>query len=120
MPETSPSDKVAALLTEAGLNTILNGIGDGFYAVDRDWRIILFNAEAERHFRRPQADVLGKKLWELFPDAAETALGQLFIEGPWKAARRSAPRPSRSSSAAAGSPTGCSRSATAWASCSAT
>ena len=81
MPETSPtSDKVAALLTEAGLNTILNGIGDGFYAVDRDWRIILFNREAERHFRRPPGEVLGRRLWELFPDARETALGQLFTK----------------------------------------
>ena len=60
------------------LNTILNGIGDGFYAVDRDWRIILFNREAERHFRRPPEEVLGRKLWEPFPDAAETALGRLF------------------------------------------
>ena len=37
------AEKVAALRTEAGLATILDGIGEGFYAVDRDWRIILFN-----------------------------------------------------------------------------
>ena len=37
------ADKVAALRTEAGLAAILDGIGEGFYAVDRDWRIILFN-----------------------------------------------------------------------------
>src|ERR1043165_2368747 len=80
LAESPVNDKVAALLTEAGLNTILNGIGDGFYAVDRDWRIILFNREAERHFRRPPDEVLGRKLWDLFPSAADTALGRLFIK----------------------------------------
>ena len=81
MPDRSIiAEKVAALLTEAGLETILNGIGDGFYAVDRDWRIILFNREAERHFRRPPEEVLGRKLWELFPNARDTALGKLFTK----------------------------------------
>jgi len=81
MPDRSlVHDKIAALLTEAGLNTILNGVGDGFYAVDRDWRLILFNREAERHFRRPGEDVLGHKLWDLFPNARETALGRLFTK----------------------------------------
>lgn len=82
MPDSqSPvSDTVAALLTESGLNTILDGIGDGFYAVDRDWRIILFNAEAERHFRRPAGEVRGRKLWDLFPTARDTSLGRLFTQ----------------------------------------
>ena len=81
MPDQSlVAGKVAALLTKAGLSTILDGIGDGFYAVDRDWRIILFNREAERHFRRSPEDVLGHKLWDLFPSARETALGTLFTK----------------------------------------
>ena len=81
MPDQSlVAGKVAALLTKAGLSTILDGIGDGFYAVDRDWRIILFNREAERHFRRSPEDVLGHKLWDLFPGARETALGTLFTK----------------------------------------
>lgn len=58
--------------------TILDGIGEGFYAVDREWRIILFNDEAARHFRRAPDDVIGCNLWETFPRARETGLGQLF------------------------------------------
>ncbi len=61
-PDAPPSliaERVAALCNQAGLATILDGIGDGFYAVDRDWRIILFNAEAERHFRRPPDQLHG-------------------------------------------------------------
>jgi PAS domain S-box-containing protein len=79
-PKSLIGEKVAALLTEAGLDTILDGIGDGFYALDRDWRIILFNGEAERHFRRSADAVLGRVLWELFPAARDTALGRLFLE----------------------------------------
>ena len=71
--------QLAALCTEEGLKTILDGIGEGFYAVDRDWRIILFNDEAARHFRRAPEEVLGYNLWEMFPRARETGLGQLFL-----------------------------------------
>jgi two-component sensor histidine kinase len=58
---------------------VLDGIGDGFYAVDCDWRIILFNNEAAQHFQRTPAEVLGRNLWEAFPRARETGLGQLFL-----------------------------------------
>jgi PAS domain S-box-containing protein len=71
---------LAALCTEEGLKTILNGVGEGFYAVDRDWRIILFNNEAAQYFRRAPEEALGRNLWETFPRARETGLGQLFIK----------------------------------------
>jgi two-component sensor histidine kinase len=73
------SEKLAALCTDAGLQTVLNGIGEGFYAVDCDWRIILFNDEAARYFQRPAAEMLGRVLWEVFPRARETGLGRLFL-----------------------------------------
>ena len=75
-----PFDQLAALCTEDGLKTILNGIGEGFYAIDRDWRIILFNDEAAQHFKREPEDVIGRNLWEIFPRARETGLGQLFLK----------------------------------------
>ena len=77
---SATSDKLAALCSEAGLTTVLDGIGEGFYAVDRDWRVILFNKEAAQHFRRAPEEVLGRNLWEAFPRARETGLGQLFVK----------------------------------------
>lgn len=65
---------------EAELATILEGIGEGFYAVDREWRIRRFNSEAARHFGRAPHEVLGRILWETFPGARETPLGQLFLD----------------------------------------
>jgi PAS domain S-box-containing protein len=65
---------------EAELVTILEGIGEGFYAVDREWRIRRFNSEAARHFQRAPQEVLGRTLWEAFPGARETPLGRLFLD----------------------------------------
>jgi PAS domain S-box-containing protein len=65
---------------ETEITTILEGIGEGFYAVDRGWRITRFNSEAARHFGRTPEEVLGRELWAVFPGARETALGQLFLE----------------------------------------
>ncbi len=73
------SDKVAALQTAAGLTTILDGIGEGFYALDCDFRFLLFNSEASRHFRLTADDVLGRVLWEVFPGSRETGLGRLYL-----------------------------------------
>ncbi len=66
--------------SETELGLILEGIGEGFYAVDRDWRVRRFNSEAARHFGRAPAEVLGRSLWELFPGARETDLGRLFLQ----------------------------------------
>ena len=65
---------------EAELATIVEGIGEGFYAVDHEWRIRRFNSEAARHFAREPHDVVGRELWEVFPGARETSLGQLFLQ----------------------------------------
>ncbi|UYN97438.1 MAG: PAS domain-containing protein [Enhydrobacter sp.] len=62
------------------LTAILEGIGEGFYALDRDWRITRFNSEAARHFGRPAGEMIGRRLWDLFPDALNTDLGRLFID----------------------------------------
>jgi two-component sensor histidine kinase len=70
----SPLDK------EQELTAILEGIGEGFYAVDRDWRITRFNSEAARHFRKQPAEMIGRKLWDVFPDAPSTDLGRLFFD----------------------------------------
>jgi PAS domain S-box-containing protein len=48
---------------------ILDGIGDGYYAIDRDWRITFFNKAAEDFFGLPRSSILGRSLWDIFPSA---------------------------------------------------
>jgi two-component sensor histidine kinase len=64
---------------EIELETILEGIGEAFYAVDKDWVITRFNTEASKHFHRPVSDMIGRRLWDIFPQALDTDLGRTFL-----------------------------------------
>jgi PAS domain S-box-containing protein len=52
---------------EQELNRTLESIGDGFFALDAQWRCVHFNAKAERLLRMSREDVLGRNFWEAFP-----------------------------------------------------
>ncbi len=55
------------------LSGILGRIRDGFVALDRDWRYVYVNEEAARQQHRNAADMLGKSIWDLFPDLVGTS-----------------------------------------------
>ncbi|HEV8714699.1 MAG TPA: ATP-binding protein, partial [Candidatus Binatia bacterium] len=48
---------------------ILESISDAFYALDRQWRFTYLNQQAERLLRKSQVELLGKNVWEEFPEA---------------------------------------------------
>jgi PAS domain S-box-containing protein len=52
------------------LSNILESISDAFFAVDHEWRFTYVNRRAEELWSRTRADLLGKNLWEEFPQAA--------------------------------------------------
>jgi PAS domain S-box-containing protein len=58
-PETEPH--------EARLEAVLESITDGFYALDSEWRFVIFNRAAEAYFGASRDEVLGKNLWDVFP-----------------------------------------------------
>jgi len=60
------------LALEARLITTLESITDGFSLMDKDWRFTFLNSQAERMLQRPAGELLGKNLWEEFPDIAGT------------------------------------------------
>ena len=47
---------------------ILSSITDAFFAVDEGWRFTYLNATAEQLLHRNQAALLGRSLWEEFPE----------------------------------------------------
>jgi PAS domain S-box-containing protein len=57
---------------------ILERITDGFYALDRDWNIIYWNKEAEVMLGKTRQEVLGKSLWDCFPDAVNMNFYTLY------------------------------------------
>tara|TARA_R110002020_G_scaffold466202_1_gene688471 strand:+ start:33056 stop:37795 length:4740 start_codon:yes stop_codon:yes gene_type:complete len=52
-------------------NNILESIGDAFFAVDRDWVVTYWNKEAEKILGKKRQEILGRVLWESYPDAVE-------------------------------------------------
>jgi PAS domain S-box-containing protein len=52
---------------EQRVTAILEGIGDGFWGLDRQWRLTYFNRAAEAFFGHSRAEVLGRSLWDAFP-----------------------------------------------------
>ena len=47
---------------------ILESISDAFYAVDEGWCLTYVNGKAEELWGRPREDLLGKNVWEEFPE----------------------------------------------------
>jgi len=68
MPTTPPSEPSH----EARLEAVLESVSDAFYALDTDWRYVVFNRAAEEYFGVNRAALLGKVLWEVFPQGVGT------------------------------------------------
>jgi diguanylate cyclase (GGDEF)-like protein/PAS domain S-box-containing protein len=50
----------------------LETIADAFYTLDKQWRFTYLNAATERLLRRSRHELLGKVLWDAFPDLVGT------------------------------------------------
>lgn len=51
---------------------ILESIRDGFYALDNNWTVTYWNKEAERILGMSRSDIIGRNIWEAYPDAVKT------------------------------------------------
>jgi PAS domain S-box-containing protein len=61
---------------ETELSEILGRISDGFYALDEEWRFTHLNARAEAMLDHPRAELLGRVLWDVFPEAVDSEFGE--------------------------------------------
>ncbi|HEX7177612.1 MAG TPA: PAS domain S-box protein, partial [Pyrinomonadaceae bacterium] len=59
---------------------ILESITDAFFAVDHEWRFTYLNRQAEPLLQRKRDEILGKSIWEEFPEAVDSvfAVGSVF------------------------------------------
>ena len=57
----------ALRVSEDRSQSILDSITDGFFALDRDWRITYINVAGARFMDLSPGDLIGKSLWEEFP-----------------------------------------------------
>lgn len=64
----------------AEMDTVFSAISDAVFSLDRQWRFAFLNPEAERVLERPASELLGKVVWEEFPELAETGFYQRYRE----------------------------------------
>lgn len=50
------------------MKNVLNNITDGFIIIDRNWSILFWNKAAETILGKKEADLLGKNIWQEFPE----------------------------------------------------
>jgi PAS domain S-box-containing protein len=60
------------------VSNVLESISDAFFTLDRQWRFTYVNHEAERQLRRPREQLLGRNIWEAFPEAVESESFQQY------------------------------------------
>lgn len=65
------------------LYTTLEHISDAFITLDHDWRLRYINAQGEKLLKRQRQDLLGKGIWDEFPEA----IGSIFQQQYEKACR---------------------------------
>ena len=69
-------EKAARAVAEADstdIRNILERIGDAYMAFDTEWRYTYVNRRAAELARRPASELLGKCVWDAFPEAVNTA-----------------------------------------------
>lgn len=57
---------------------ILERITDGFFALDGEARFVYVNRRAEQTFQRTRKALLGRSVWEVFPQAAERRVFEVY------------------------------------------
>ena len=59
---------------DLAMDEILDGLAEGFFALDSCWRFVAFNRAAEENFDLRREDVIGRTIWEVSP----TTVGSEF------------------------------------------
>lgn len=66
--ETALAARTEAEASRKRITNILESIADGFIALDQHWRFTYINGEAERMLRRDRDQLLGRSIWEEYPE----------------------------------------------------
>ncbi|MEO7658447.1 MAG: PAS domain-containing protein, partial [Pyrinomonadaceae bacterium] len=75
--ERREADLEIARLNEKNTK-ILESITDAFFALDHEWRFIYANKQAEQILGRQRDEVLGKVIWDLYPESKGTEFENVY------------------------------------------
>jgi len=57
---------------------VLDRVSDAFFALDHEWRFTYLNEQAERLLDRPRDDLVGRSVWDEFPEAADSTFADEY------------------------------------------
>ncbi|GHI01137.1 GAF domain-containing sensor histidine kinase [Neobacillus kokaensis] len=60
------------------VTSVIESITDGFFALNKEWEFIYINKHQYLPQGKAAIDVLGKKIWEVFPEARDTVMHKEF------------------------------------------
>jgi PAS domain S-box-containing protein len=60
------------------LRATLDSLAEGFFVMDRDWRLTYVNPEAAKVAGKLPDALIGQRLWDLFPGGEDTRFGQEY------------------------------------------
>ncbi len=60
-------------------NNILENITDAFFALDQNWRFTYLNSKIEPLLQRTRTELLGKNIWDEFPEAVGSEFYQHYF-----------------------------------------
>lgn len=87
-PTHPESERDSLNVAIATLTEILDSLTDGRMAFDREWRFTHVDDRAARHLGRPRDELVGRVVWDLFPEMR----GSIFDEEYGRAVRERTPR----------------------------
>jgi len=57
---------------------MLDSLSDGFMSMDRSWRFTYLNHTAERYLQQKRENLLGRDIWQCFPDLVDTDYSRVY------------------------------------------
>ncbi len=64
--------------SEKRLNEILERITDAVFSFDRNWNFTYLNPQAEKLFQNSREELIGRNIWEEYPEAVGTNLMKMY------------------------------------------
>ena len=77
-PKEDRAPRAAAEGAALSVNEILDGLGEGFFVLDLNWRFVAFNRAAQEMFELRREEVVGKLLWEVSPGIIGTEFDRRY------------------------------------------
>ncbi|MFB9804463.1 response regulator [Haladaptatus pallidirubidus] len=70
----------AATMYQRRMKTVYERVTDAFFALDADWRFTFVNGRGEELLNKNEAELVGKSVWNEFPDAVNSQFEDEYRE----------------------------------------